>query len=210
MERRSVDVAYFVELYRRESDPWNFEHSDYEREKYATSLGVLRERYERAYEIGCSIGVFTAQLAARCGSLLAMDPSPEALARASKRVPANVDLRCGCVPGDFPEGSFDLVTFCEVGFYLGATDLETTKDRIVNALAPNGDILLVHWTPPVRGHAVTAEDVHTAFAADARLRRRAHREHETYVLDLFTTAPHGWKHQPHARTRGDRGCDAER
>lgn len=184
--RASVGAEYFVDLYRRHADPWNFANSDYEREKYAESVAVLRPRYGAGCEIGCSIGVFTALLARRCERLVALDPSPEALARAAQRVPRNVELRRGVVPHDFPRGTFDLVTFCEVGFYLGPNDLASTKERIVGALAPGGDVLLVHWTPRVEGHASSAFEVHGAFADDARLRRSVHRERETYVLDVFT------------------------
>ena len=57
---KSVPAEYFVELYRRELDPWNFAASAYEAEKYRTTLRLLpRARYRNACELGCSIGVFT-------------------------------------------------------------------------------------------------------------------------------------------------------
>ena len=40
-ESRSVDGAYFVELYRRRADPWDFAGSRYERKKYAETISVL-------------------------------------------------------------------------------------------------------------------------------------------------------------------------
>lgn len=187
MRAKSVDPGYFVELYRRESDPWKFATSAYERDKYAASLAVLRPRYERALEIGCSVGVFTRRLARRCTRLLAIDPSPEAVASTRRRCAhlLHVEAECGAVPDDFPDGTFDLVTFCEVGFYLELDDLLETRDRIIASLPCGGEVLLVHWTPPVNGHATTAAEVHDAFADHAQLRRLAHRGAPTYVLDLF-------------------------
>ncbi len=188
MRKRSVDPQYFVDLYRRERDPWNFEGSAYEREKYRRSLSVLRPSYARALEIGCSIGVFTARLAARCGSLLAIDVSPDAIAIARERCAdfAGVRFAVAAVPGGYPHGHrFDLVTFCEVGFYLDSADLCATRDAIVESLERGGHVLLVHWTPPVQGHASSTEVVHGAFADSLRLRLRAHYEARTYRLDLF-------------------------
>ncbi len=187
MRAGSVDPGYFVELYRRESDPWKFATSAYERDKYAVSLSVLQPRYSSALEIGCSVGVFTRRLARRCGRLLAIDPSPDAVESTRNRCAhlSNVETRCGAVPDDFPESAFDLVTFCEVGFYLESGDLLETRNRIADCLSPGGEVLLVHWTPPVNGHALSTAEVHDAFAQHPLLRRRAHRDAPTYVLDLF-------------------------
>lgn len=184
---RSVDPQYFIDLYRRERDPWNFENSEYEREKYTRSLSVLRDSYACALEVACSIGVFTEMLAPRCSKLHAFDVSPEAVERARRRCErfVNLSFAVGSVPRDFPKHErYDLVTFCEVGFYLNATDLLATRDAILNSLLPGAHVLLVHWTPPVHGHACSAEEVHAAFAATSLL-LRAHYEARTYRLDLF-------------------------
>ncbi len=187
MRTGSVDPSYFVELYRRESDPWKFATSAYERDKYAASLAVLQPHYGSALEIACSVGVFTRRLARRCGSLLAIDPSPEAVELARRRCAhlPNVKMQCGAVPDDFPSGTFDLVTFCEVGFYLACEDLIETRDRIVASLRAGGEALLVHWTPPVKGHAMSTVEVHDAFAQHPQMRMLAHRDAPTYILDLF-------------------------
>ncbi len=187
MRAESVDPKYFIELYRRESDPWKFATSAYERDKYAVSLAVLRPRYHRALEIACSVGVFTRRLARRCERLLGIDPSPDAIESARRRCAhlRNVEMRCGAVPDDFPAGSFDLITLCEVGFYLARDDLIETRERIVASLPVGGETLLVHWTPPVKGHALTAAEVHDAFARHPQLHVLAHRDAPTYVLDLF-------------------------
>ena len=69
-----LDREYFEELYAASPDPWNFETSDYEREKYARTLGVLGgRRFRRALEAGASIGVFTRD--ARAASATSCSPS---------------------------------------------------------------------------------------------------------------------------------------
>jgi hypothetical protein len=68
MSRRteSIDRAYFDTLYAADPDPWRFATSAYERDKYAASLAALPDpAYGSVLEIGCSIGVFTRQLAGR-------------------------------------------------------------------------------------------------------------------------------------------------
>ena len=60
----SLPQSYFDRIYQQNPDPWNFETSPYEAEKYRRTLAALpRKRYMRALEIGCSIGVLTSQLA---------------------------------------------------------------------------------------------------------------------------------------------------
>ena len=83
--RERLGREYFDELYARSRDPWSFETSEYERNKYERTLSVLaRRRYRRALEVGCSIGVFTAMLAPLCDELLAVDVSEKAIAVARR------------------------------------------------------------------------------------------------------------------------------
>ena len=59
----SWDASVFDKLYANSDDPWKFETSDYEREKYDATLAALPPgRFGNALEIGCSIGVLTARL----------------------------------------------------------------------------------------------------------------------------------------------------
>lgn len=184
----TVAPDYFRELYRTAEDPWDFVRSDYEAQKYRTTLAALtRPRYGNVLELGCSIGVFTRMLAERCDSLLAVDVSDDALRRAALRCAGAPQVRFEtCDLSDaFPSGRFDLVTFCELGFYFAPADLERLRDRIAAALLPHGELVLVHWTPLVEGHAQTADDVHGCFGADARFQHRAGRREATFRLDVF-------------------------
>lgn len=186
----TIDPNYFREQYRRVIDPWNYAGSSYEGEKYAATLAALpRVRYATALECACSVGVFTAMLAERCDALLAIDLSDEVLESAGVRcggLPhvrfANVDLSV-----DFPSGArFDLVAFCELGFYFSAADLTRIADAIAASLVPGGDLVLVHWTPPVRGHALSTGRVHALFRAHAAFRPVHAATAPTYRLEVFT------------------------
>jgi SAM-dependent methyltransferase len=184
----TVPAEYFVNLYKRDIDPWHFETSDYERQKYhATVQALPRMRYRNALEIACSVGVFTDLLAERCERVLAVDVSEEALARARLNCArhAHVRFKRRTMPGEFPPGSYDLVTLCEMGFYLSPDDLRTLREHIVAQTEPGANLILVHWTPGVYGHACTAEDVHEAFCFDPRLRPLHGCSAPTYRLDVL-------------------------
>ena len=164
-ETGSLAPDYFDRLYTERADPWDFAASKYEAAKYAATLAALpRPRYANALELGCSIGVFTRELAPRCERLLATDISETALAQAR--------LRCADLPqitferrdisAEFPDGRFDLILVSEVGYYFSLPDLENLRAQIAIALAPRGHLLLVHYTGETN-YPLTADTVHHTF-----------------------------------------------
>ena len=188
----TLPPEYFDHVYQANRDPWNFETSPYEREKYAATLAALsRPHYAEVFEIGCSLGVLTAQLAPRCGHLLAVDVSEAALAQARARCAdlPQVEIRLMQVPNEFPSQKFDLILLSEVGYYWSPVDLAQAADMLVAGLQPGGQLLLVHWTPPVHDYPLTGDDVHELFLAkatiDGPLRHLTSQRHEKYRLDLL-------------------------
>ena len=144
-----MPVAYFEALYRQDGDPWHFASSAYEREKYAATLKALPlPSYRRGFEVGCSIGVLTKQLAGRCERLLAVDPVEAALGQARQRCAgcAGVQFAQMAVPHQLPDASFDLLVLSEVIYYWSITDLERMAAFADHAVKPGGDMVLVHWT----------------------------------------------------------------
>jgi len=192
-DKQSLPPSYFDDVYGANPDPWDFETSPYEREKYAATLAALpRARYRRALEVGCSIRVLTAQLAPRCASLLSVDVSTAALARAGERcrdLPwVAVDYMR--VPEEFPDGAFDLTLLSEVGYYWSRADLERVRRLVVARLERQGHLLLAHWTPFVPDYPLTGDEVHDLFLAYAGqagsgLRHLHSDRAENYRLDLF-------------------------
>lgn len=164
MSRRTATLTpdYFDGMYASNPDPWRFTTSPYEKEKYAATLASLpRPRYDSALEIGCSIGVFTAALAARCAHLLAVDVAVGALDAARQRCADLTQVRFAqaAVPRDWPEGRFDLIVMSEVIYFLDRGDIARLAEQVKAALRPGGDLVLVHWLGetdyPLSGDAAT-------------------------------------------------------
>lgn len=179
----SLPPSYFDGVYAGGDDPWGFRDRWYERRKRALTLAALpAERYPRALDVGCSNGVLTALLAGRCDAVVALDPSPVALAAAAAVVPAHVALRRARVPDDVPDGPFDLVVLSEVGYYLDAPDLERLLDRVEQVLVPAGDVVACHWRHPVADYPQTGDAVHAALARWPRVSRL---EEEDLLLEVL-------------------------
>jgi len=192
----SLRPDYFDSLYAANGDPWAFASSAYEAAKYAATLAALPQaRYANALELGCSIGVLTQQLAPRCARLLATDIAETALADARSRcadLPQITFERRDLVT-DFPPGRFDLILLSEVGYYLSQADLNVLRAQIASALAPGGDVLLVHYTG-VTNYPLSADAVHETFLTweGADWISVAAQRTEHYRLDLLTNVV-GWK-----------------
>ena len=187
----SLEQKYFDDVYAANRDPWGFESSEYERKKYAHTLSALPcERYARGFEIGCSLGVLTAQLALRCDSLLAVDVSEAALAQARARCAKlrQVDLRRMSVPREFGEGAFDLILVSEVAYYLGKADLITLGDLLAEHQPAGGDLMLVHFTPFVPDYPMTGDQVHEYFLGRPEWKHVEGCREEKYRLDVLRRA----------------------
>jgi SAM-dependent methyltransferase len=149
---RFFSSRYFEYRYRRRPDPWSYESSPYEQRKYQQTLEILpRAGYEQALEVGCSIGVFTEQLAQRnlARRIVGIDVARNALARAQERLERfpNVELHCRDITREPLTGSFDLIFCAEVLYYLGAQNLRVVRDKLVSALREDGHLVLVHAWP---------------------------------------------------------------
>lgn len=183
----TIQEDYFETLYTKSSDPWNFEQSEYEKEKYATTLASLPDKgYEHALEIGCSIGIFTEMLSSSCQVVTAMDISQTALAKAAQRLAylPHIQLIAGAIPADFPNGQFDLIVMSEVGYYLSMEDLLKTRTLIIEHLQPNGILLLVHWTHFVVDYPLTGDEVHECFLQSSLLLLKGMRT-DDYRIDVL-------------------------
>ena len=187
----SLPPGYFDDVYRAKADPWDFATSPYEAAKYDATLDALpRAHYPSAFEAGCSIGVLTERLAPRCGQLLSIDVSEQALAPARERCAGLPQVRFErrYLPGEFPAETFDLILVSEVGYYLSLPDLRRLRAQCISQLKPRGHLLLVHWTPPVPDYPLTGDAVHDEFLAAAKggcLLHKTGRRAERYRLDLF-------------------------
>jgi predicted TPR repeat methyltransferase len=189
---RSFDPSYFDRLYREKTDPWDFATSAYERHKYAATLEALGGRhFHSAFEVGCSIGILTHQLAAYCESLLAIDVAPTAVTKAQAacaRLP-QVTVQRMHIPHEWPDCEFDLIILSEVLYFLSLDDIAATANQSLASLQPGGTVLLVHWTGetdyPCGGDQAVE---HYLSKCGRRLIPLAHRREPQYRLDLLTRA----------------------
>jgi SAM-dependent methyltransferase len=192
--KAACDPAAFERRYQLNPDPWNFAHSPYEQERYAIMLRTLgRARYEAAYEPGCSIGEFTALLAARCHRVVASDVSPSAVAAARKRCAAHghVDITVGALPDQMPVGRFDLIVFSELGYYFPEGQLQQIGASLYERLLPGGELMAVHWLGNSPDHVLHGNDVARILRdclSPYPVSERVERIEESFRVDLWRRA----------------------
>ncbi len=183
---------YFDATYARRDDPWGFEDRWYEERKRAVTLAALPDaRHGRVLEVGCSIGVLTADLAARSDELLAVDVAPAAVARARERVASagHVRVEVADVTDGVPDGPWDLVVLSEVGYYLSRADLLRTARALRASLAPGGTVVAVHWRHPVADYPLTGDEVHRVLRRALDLAPLVRHEEADFVLDVLAADP---------------------
>jgi trans-aconitate methyltransferase len=189
---RSFDPSYFDRLYREKADPWDFATSAYERRKYAATLEALGGRhFHSAFEVGCSIGILTRQLAACCDSLLAIDVAPAAITKAQANCAGlpRVTIQRMHIPHEWPAQTFDLMLFSEVLYFLSLDDIAETADHSITSLQSGGTVLLVHWTGETDYPCGGDQAVEYYLSkCGRRLIPLAHRREPQYRLDLLTRA----------------------
>jgi predicted TPR repeat methyltransferase len=187
MSKLSRPPDYFERLYAANPDPWDFETSAYEQEKYAATIAALEgRRFVNALEIGCSIGVLTARLAACCDRLLAVDVVDTALAKARARCAgfANVTFENRRLPRDWPAGAFDLIVVSEVLYFLNREDIDLCATRAAVSLTPGGYALLVNYTEAI-DEPCNGDEAAERFIAASRLAPVGHVRREKYRIDLL-------------------------
>ncbi len=181
-------VERFERLYRDSPDPWGYRTSAYERTKYAATLEALPKRaHGLCLEVGCSIGVFTGLLAARCEHVVAIDFSLSAirLARQNLTGVRNVDLLRASFPEDTPPGSWDLIVCSEILYYLQPPVLKEAVRWIEAHLGYGASVVVVSWRGVGGDEPLTGDDVHDRLARDLSAWHALDARRDEYRLDRF-------------------------
>lgn len=152
--------AYFDQLYAADPDPWDFGGRWYESRKRAVTMASLpRRRFRRAFEPGCSVGLLSELLAARCDDLLCGDVSAAAVLASRTRLAAyaGVQVRRIQVPQEWPEGRFDLVVISEIAYYCDEAGAAELGRAAAASLTDDGLLLLCHWRHPVADYPLSGD-----------------------------------------------------
>lgn len=181
-------VERFERLYHESPDPWGYRTSDYEREKYAATLAALPKRsHGLCLEVGCSIGVFTGLLAARCEHVVAIDFSLGALqlARLHLQGMRNVDLLRAGFPEETPPGSWDLIVCSEILYYLQPAALDEAVGWLKTQLAYGASVVAVSWRGVGHEEPLLGDEVHDRLAAQLAAWHALDGRQDGYRLDRF-------------------------
>jgi cyclopropane fatty-acyl-phospholipid synthase-like methyltransferase len=182
---------YFDELYARSRDPWRLADRWYEKRKYAITLAMLPQpTYHHALELGCSVGVLTAALTARCDHVTATDIAQAALDETDARLRAagrrqHVTLQRTSIDCAWPTDDFDLVVLSEVAYYLSENTLRRVIDSEVPKLMPGTTLLAAHWRHPVSHYPLDGDAANDIIGATQTLHQTAHYQDGDVAIDVF-------------------------
>ena len=182
--------GYFDRMYEGSADPWQLQNRWYEQRKFAITMALLpHPRYRHAFEPGCSVGVLTGLLAARCDHVTATDVAPAAIDAARERLTdASVTLMQRSLDEPWPATDFDLIVLSEVGYYLQASTLREMLDREVPRLENPATVVAAHWRHSVEDYPMTGDQTNGVIAATAGLHRIGGYRDEDVAIEVFDTA----------------------
>jgi hypothetical protein len=126
-------------------------------------------------------------LGPQCGSLLAIDIAPSALAIAASRNAglSHIRFENRQIPAQWPAQKFGLMLFSEVLYFLSPADIAITAGHACASALPGTIVLLVNYTEqidePCSGDA--AADLFIAAAHSLKLIH--HARHEKFRIDML-------------------------
>ena len=131
-------------LYAGTSDPWDFEHSDYEQAKFAATRRALsRPEYACAFELGCGNGQLARHLVGMCGQYTGMDAVGVAVDAARQAVPPATFIQ-EFYPCPLPELDFDLLILSEILYFLDESSLRRLAADVIISW-PKAEVICVTW-----------------------------------------------------------------
>jgi trans-aconitate methyltransferase len=188
----NTPASYFDSQYAHAADPWHLGERWYDRRKYTLTVAALpRPRYLQAFEPGCSIGVLTELLAARCDHLLSTDRVASAVEATARRTTGldHVTVRRMTVPDQWPEDSFDLVVLSELLYYFDTSTRTRLLHQSMEILREAGHLVTVHWNHPVAEHTCTGRDVADHLDTLTGLIRLARYDDPDFTLTVHEHSP---------------------
>ena len=193
------------ETFWSQGDPWNFESSRLDQERFMRQLVLVNDRrYERVLDLGCGSGEFARLVSEIAAHVTALDIAPTAIEHA-RRVCAgrpNVELRAENMM-DYDvhaAGPWDLVVMSEAIYCLGwlyplfdvgwlmqelmRATREGGRLLLVNTLGKDGDYLLLPWL--VCSYRDLLRNIGYELEAEETLRGVKHDTEFDVLMSLFT------------------------
>ncbi|RYY78209.1 MAG: methyltransferase domain-containing protein [Moraxellaceae bacterium] len=183
---------YFDQLYAHNDDPWDYENRWYEQRKRQICLSLLPlKHYSSILEVGCSNGVFSQDLAARCQKLLCIDGNATAVHLAQNRLRnmPHVDVLQRQIPQQWPHEQFDLIVISEIAYYLTQKQLLELTILATQSLTAQGMLLCCHWRYPIEGFELTGTQVHEVLQQHLSLDHYLTVNDPDFVVDIWTKNP---------------------
>jgi SAM-dependent methyltransferase len=180
--------AFFETKYQKKEDPWNFAKNAYELQRYDQIISAIsHQRYHRAFEPGCSVGVLTELLAERCDAVDAFDFSPSACRQAQRRCAhlPHVNVVCASISERSPSPDSDLLILSEIGYYFNPTQWEHILADLVAPMRSGTTVLAAHWLGHSRDHCISGNEVHRIITANSELRLDYSEGDQNLRLDRF-------------------------
>ncbi len=158
-----VGQEHLHALYADTSDPWGFEHSDYEQKKFAATRKALsRPRYACVFELGCGNGQLARHLEQMSGRYVGMDAVGIAVEAARRAVPTASFIQ-NFYPCPLPDEDFDLLIVSEILYFLDEGSLRRLASEITTRW-PEAEVLCVSWLGET-DHALQGEQALNIFFA---------------------------------------------
>ncbi len=179
--------SYFEDQYRQRADPWGLATRWYEARKYDLTVAALpRRRYRHAFEPGCSVGVLTERLAARCDAVLATDLMEPAVVEARRRNAGHggVTVEVRTLPAQWPDATFDLLVLSEFAYYFDAETLRGLLRTAAASLEDGATIVAVHWRGET-DYPLTGDATHELIGATSGLESLSRLREPAFCLDVW-------------------------
>jgi SAM-dependent methyltransferase len=131
-----------------EDDPWGLGWRSYEQERYRFTVRLLRAYCAQSFpggmtlikalDLGCATGHFTGLLKTLVGSVVGLDASETAIARARQRFPEITFIQADTPNGALADAPFHVMSCLEMLYYLPRTELHDFLSTMNSMLHPGG------------------------------------------------------------------------
>ena len=185
---KTSSADFFEAKYQAKPDPWNFLNSDYEQERYKSILNIIDEQiYHYAFEPGCSIGILTRELSARCAFVEAIDFSETAvqLAKARCRDLNNVSIIKASIKEHRPAQQPDLIILSEIGYYFFLPEWNEILENLLANCKHSTTLIACHWLGQSEDHILSGDAVHESIDQQRNLKLLTRLRFDHFRLDRW-------------------------